>query len=198
MYAELVVQTERNLPRDLAAALREQWGPGASPSQVILHTTLEGWDLWVDLVRYAQVTRSAAYLVFTPDPHTLKLHVESRIEKSGIRMMRGLVEDETRRVRTLLSKHDNRALSFTVRLYAEDMHLQTGRMLTRRGRIAEEFRGSALSTLYVPVSAFLLSLMLRYDIKQALYNVGAALTALFVWGVGTIVFAQPGYHYEEE
>jgi hypothetical protein len=198
MYAELVVQTERNLPGDIGAVLREQWGEGARASQVIPLMALADWDDWVHLVRFAQVTSSTAYLVFTPDPRTLTLHVESRVPQSGFRMLRGIVEDETRRVRTLLARHDNAAESFTVRLYAEHTHMQTGRMLTRVQRVLEEFRATVLSTLYVPVSAFLLSLLLRYDVTQSLYNVGAAVTALVVWGAGVALFTRPGYQYKEE
>lgn len=198
MYAELVVQTERNLPRDLAATLREQWGPGASPSQVVPLMALEDWDEWLHPVRFAQVTNSMTYLVFTPDPRTLMLHIESRVNKSGPRLLRGLVEDETRRLRTLLSRHDNAPASFTARIYAEDTHLQTGRMLTRLDRIADEFRTGFLPTLYVPASAFLLSLMLKYDLTQAMYNVGAALTALLAWGIGTVMLTTCGYDYREE
>ncbi len=198
MYAELVVQTERNLPSDLATVLREQWGPGASPSQVIPLMSLREWDEWVPLVRFAQVTNRLAYLVFTPDPRTLALHVESRVQQGGFRMLRGLVDDETRRVRTVLSRHGNPPVEFTVRLYAEGMHLQTGRRLTRAQRIGEELRANVLSTLYVPVSAFLLSMTMRYDITQAMYNVGAALVALLAWGTGASILARPGYDYREE
>jgi hypothetical protein len=198
MYAELVIRTRRNLPRDIAGILHDQWGPGTSPSQVVPATGLPDWMHWIDLVRFAQISINVMYFVLTPDPRTLRLHVESRIPTSGIRVLRALVEDETRRVRTLLARHDNSAESFTVRLYAEGSHLQTGRMLSRTARMTDELRGSSLSTLYVPLSAFLLSLLMRYDLRQALHNVGAALIALAAWGIGMTFFAKTGYQYTED
>lgn len=198
MYAELVIRTQRNLPRDLAAALRDQWGPGAHPSGVVPSTALADWAEWVHLVRFAQVTMGMTCLVLTPDSRTLQMHVESRAPSSGFRLLRDLVEDVTHRVRTLLSRHDNSAESFTVRLYAEGIHLQTGRMLSRADRITQEFRASSLSTLYVPLAAFLLSLLMRYDLRQALHNVGAALIALAIWGIAMTVFEKPGYEYTED
>lgn len=199
MYAELVVQTERNLPRDLAASLREQWGPGADVPAAVALSALNDSHGWASsLVRYAQITSSAVYLVFTPDTRTIKLHVESTVQNNHLRLLRGLVDDETRRMRTLLARHDNPACSFTAHLYTENAHLQTGSMFTRAGRIVEEVRTNVVSNLYVPVSAFVLSLMMDYDVRQALYNVAAALLALFVWVVGAAVFTKAGYHYREE
>lgn len=199
MYAELVVQTELNLPRDLAGALQEQWGPGVEPSAAIALSALNDNHGWGDtLVRYAQITSSAVYLVFTPDPRTIKLHVESTVQNNHLRLLRGLVDAETRRVRTLLARHHNSTAGFTVHLYAENAHLQTGSMLSRGERIVADTRANVMSNLYVPGAAFLLSVTLHYDVKQALYNVGAALLALFVWVVGTAMFTKPGYQYTEE
>jgi hypothetical protein len=161
-------------------------------------TALADWAEWVHLVRFAQVTMGMTCLVLTPDSRTLQMHVESRNPSSGFRLLRALVDDATHRVRTLLSRHDNAAESCTVRLYAEGIHMQTGRTLSRADRIVEEFRASLLSTLYIPLSAFLLSLLMRYDLRQSLHNVGAALIALAVWGTGLTLFAKPGYQLSDD
>lgn len=198
MYAELVVQTERSLPRDVGAALREQWGPGVAPSAAVVLSALDDNYGWTSTVRYAQITSSGVYLVFTPDTRTMKIHVESTTQKSHIRVLRALVDEETRRVQTLLERYDNAAVRFTVHLFAEDDHLQTGSMLPAGERILADLRANLLSNVYVPLSAFFLSLMLRYETKQALYNVGAALLALFAWVIGAAVFTRSGYQYREE
>lgn len=198
MYAELVVQTRRNLPADLAFVLREQWGAGAEPGDVIRHTALKDHGGWLHLVRYAQITSSNVYLVFTPDQRTLKLHLEGGPHARDLRTLRALVDEETRRIRTLLSRQGNLEAGCRVRLYAEGMHLQTGRLLPAMERVGEVLRANVAANLYVPVSAFSLSLLLEYEVREALHNVGAALLALLLWVAGAIIFAKPGYQYTEE
>lgn len=198
MYAELVVQTKRNLPRDLAASLHEVWGPGVDASAAVALSALNDSHGWAGtLVRYAQITSDAVYLVFTPDTQTLKLHIEMGMQTGDMRTLRTLVEEDTRRVRTLLARMEIRALAWTARLYAENTHLYTGRLVTVRDRVRDALQTNLESKLYVPASAFLLSLGLDYGVEEALRNVGASLGALFLWLLGAAIFNKPGYRYEE-
>jgi hypothetical protein len=196
MYAELVVHTERNLPRELASVLAEQWGPGVEPSTAVALSTLADERGWMHLLRYAQITSNAVYLVFTPDPRTLRLYIESTALSSDLKHLRLLVEAETRKVRTLLERQGNAGKRFEVQIFAEDTYLQTGSLRSWRERFAGEMREHVVTKLYVPLSTFLLSLPLQYEVRQAMFNAGAAIFALLVWVMGTATFQESGYHYQ--
>lgn len=197
MYAELVVHTGRNLPRDLGAVLAEQWGTGVDAAAAVALCSPDAKLGWMHLVRYAQITSNAVYLVFTPDSRTLMLHIESTVQKGELKQLRLLIEAETRKVRTLLERQGNPGRRFEVEVFAERTHLQSGRLRSWCERLTEEMREHVVTKLYVPISAFLLSLPLQYEVRQAMFNVGAAIFALMVWVMGAATFQEPGYRYRE-
>jgi len=66
-----------------------------------------------------------------------------------------------------------------------------------RDRMRDALQSNLESKLYVPISAFLLSMALDYGVEEALRNVAASVAALFLWLLGAAVFNKPGYRYEE-
>lgn len=161
-------------------------------------TTWAGQYDWESQILLAHRSQALVFLVFSSDVRSLRVHVESTVDKSDLRLLRKCIDEVYAQVLDFVRHSINVASEVKVSIYAEDNHLQTGERLSWGQRFTKSLREDFLAKVYVPVATFGASLGMGYEIKRAGFNVVAAVLAMLVWSLISASIVTSTFVYSEK
>ena len=199
MFGEITVECKRDLPAELGSALAVHLGLPSDTKCAIDATINAGvYDLVSEIVYPRLVPKDLVFLISRPSISSLKVHVESLWVKNDLVLLKESIDDVWQRLSKFLTANGNGWMSCKALIYAENASLLRGKLVTRRDMVGHTFRKHAPTHVFVPCATFVLSLLFRYNLRQALINVGGAAIGLSVWFVIKTAAYKPGFVYLEE
>lgn len=198
MWAEIYLRTKSDLPVRLAQELASRITATSDVRAAIDATTWAGQYDWESQILLAHRSHALISLVFSPDVRTLRVHIESAVDKSDLRLLRKCVDEVSAQVLDFVRHSINGVSEIKVSVYAEDNHLQTGERLSWWQRFTKSLRDDFLVKVYVPVATFAVSVGMGYEIKRAGFNVIAAVFAMFVWSLISASIVTSTFTYSEK
>jgi hypothetical protein len=198
VWAELTVQAKKDLPENLEAAFKQRFSSPADIRRAIDATVWQGDYSAEDQIVFAHLSNSRVYLVYRPESRTLKVHIENTYEKSKLRTLRRTIEELATQIERFLKHHGNRMTDLQIVIWAEDDDFQIGTRLSWFGKLKRSVTEHALAKLYVPVAAYVASILLGYKTDAALLNVLIAILAVALWVIIAATFIMNSYEFKEE
>lgn len=195
MWAEVTIRVKENLPANLNDRLSTYFQDGLNDKQVAIEqTSLE--PALLPQILLARRSKEAITLLLSPDLQKVKAYIDNGVGSKTLeplkREIAGLREDLKRFLRTCNSSIQE----LTILIGAEGDTLFVGQYLGLKGRISEAFKDHAIAKFYVPLAAYIASIILGSDQQRALANVVTALIALGLWVILDGSFLRPSLVYK--
>lgn len=199
MWCEITIQCKKDLPRDLGTALEERLGTSDDKRAAL---DAINWSRSYDLIAQVVYARlgpnGKVFLIQSPDLSSLKIHTESVIANSDIRVLRDAVEDVLFMVKKFLKAHKNRCIEAKALVHAEGAFLQTGKLVSRREMFRSAIKKNVLLEVYIPASTLVASFVLDYDLPQSAMNLLASATAVCLWFIIQVALYERKMVYAED
>ncbi|HEY3389447.1 MAG TPA: hypothetical protein VGK38_07755, partial [Prolixibacteraceae bacterium] len=150
MEAEITFECVKDLPANIEAALAERFNRAVDKG-IAMNATVWRQSLnYEDQVVFWHLFNQLVFLVFRPDPSTLKIHLENTYDKTNLRLLKKHIEETSRKIELFLKKHDNNAKRIEVTIWAEEDDFQSGFKQSRRDKLKQNVKDNLWAEIYVP------------------------------------------------
>ena len=198
MYSEITITCKNALPINLSETLEKQFGKSFDKKESLDNTVLKGLYHILNRIEYAYNNYDKVYIIQSPDIRSIKIHVESNVQKNDIRVLRESIEEVVTLVERFLKENKNKISSAKAIINAEDSYLQTGRLVSRSKIFIDTLKSNIFLDLTIPSTTFIISWLTGNDLKDSGINVLAVIAASLISLLAKVLIFEKNIIYREE
>lgn len=199
MWAELQIETKRDLPAQLGHTLAAYFNR-SSPVLAALRATRWGQNYQPgdeDDVVYANSDPLRVFLVYQEGPQSLRVHIENYLNKNKLETLKRSAERISEQFCGFVKRNKGGIRGLSIVVWVEDNDYLHGARTSLLHRLGRSLTDNLWTKTYVPIATFLASIALHNDVKKAGFNVAAAVLAMLLWVLVDAAFGGKAYHYHE-
>ena len=196
MWAEIIIRCKRDLPANLASALRVRFDDQTDLKTAVNATFLKDNAAIANLVIYGQISSSRIILVFRPESRTLRMHVETALKKESLRGLKREVEGVIGEIDSFVRQYDNKPKDTTMVIWGNDDEIMYGNVNSWYNNLKTSLLEDVIIKSVVPVVTYIISFLMDQEPKKALVNAIIALSSLLLFAI-IKSFISPKSKYKE-
>lgn len=198
MHAELTIECDKELPANIEEALAARINKTVEKKVAMAATFWKTASDKEDLVLFCHLFNELVYLVFKPDIQTLKVHIENTSDKTNIRLLKKHIEEVARKFEQFVGYNHNKINRMEVTIWAEQRDFQSGTKQSYFDKLKEGVKSNIGTEIYVPIAAFVISLIRNKQVADSAINAIIAFIAAIFWIALTVWLSKETFSYSED
>jgi hypothetical protein len=197
MWAEITIRTKNDLPRNIETALNERLELAGDLDQAYDSTSLRETPEFRDLIKFWHYSSSYVYLIFVSEARTLKVHVETTLTKTDLRMLKETIREVHNTLVAFLRFRNIKIMENYVYISAEGQYMFRGAKQSFFKNIQENLLDNVLVEILIPLLTFGVSWWRGFILSDSLLNVLIAIIAVLIWASANAYGHTKNYEFEE-